>query len=136
MNRVYRTFAVLFEVGDEVVVATDLMVCSCSSMMVEPRLSLDVTLKKGHRVFAVDLHSFMKTECASNAVSSVGEKRSVYFNIRFGDEAFLNAGLSVLVKCNGERKRVSVCELISGNRLIKELNSKISVNSVSAAKVG
>ena len=78
----------------------------------------------------------MKTECALNAVSSVGEKRSVYFNICFDDEAFLNAGLSVLVKCNGERKRVSVYGLISGNRLVKELNLKISVNSVSAAEVG
>ena len=56
MDRVYRTFAVLFEVGDEVVVATDLMVCSCPSMVVEPRLSLGVTLKKGYRVFTVDLH--------------------------------------------------------------------------------
>ena len=104
-------------------------------MVVEPRLSLGVTLKKGYRVFAVDLHPFMKTECALNAVSSVDEKRSVYFDICFDDEAFLNAGLSVLVKCNGERKRVSVCELVSDNRLVKELDLKISANGVSAAGV-
>ena len=83
MNRVCRTFAVLFEVDDELIIATDLMVCFCSLMMVESRLLLSITLKKGCRVFAVDLHPFMKTECALNAVSSVGEKRSVHFDICF-----------------------------------------------------
>ena len=70
-----------------------------------------------------------------NAVLSVNEKRFVHFDVCFNDEAFSNADSSVLVKFSSEQKRVSVCELVFENRLMKESNLKIVMNDARTAKV-